>query len=389
MTVNAADSRRRGRGSGGVQKRDKAGQVWRLFYDAPPGPDGGRRRRTETFHGPRGQAERRLRELLSKVDRGDYVEPSSETTADYLKRWLGTYAAANVSPRTMRDYVGIVDRYLVPALGSVPVAKLRPDQIQSMYAELLERGLGGRTVLHVHRLLHQALGHAVKWQILSKNPCQAVDPPRAPRKEMQALDRDKVRRFLDGIAESPYREVFKVDLYTGLRRSELLALKWPQVDTEGATVSIIAGLHRLPAQGLVLLPTKTASSRRLVDLPPAAVEVLHDIRARQVLLSSETGLPLDPEGFVFAWPGGDPFDPDAVSRDFHKRVKAVGLDGIRFHDLRHTFASLMLAAGVEPKKVQAALGHSSIMVTMDIYGHLMPGAGKDAAERFAEYVGNP
>ena len=389
MTTKAEDRRRRGRGSGGVQQRDKAGLIWRLFYDAPPGLDGGRRRRPETFHGPRGQAERRLRELLSKVDRGDYVEPSSETMADYLKRWLGTYAAANVSPRTMRDYVGIVDRYLVPALGSVPLVKLSPDQIQGMYGELLGRGLSGRTVLHVHRLLHQALSHAVKRQILGKNPCQAVDPPRAARKEMQALDRDKVRRFLDCIAESPYRDAFNVDLNTGLRRSELLALKWPQVDTEGATVSIIAGLPRLLGQGLVLLPTKTASSRRLVDLPPAAVAVLHDIRARQVLLASETGLPLDPEGFVFAWPGGNPFDPDAVSRDFHKRVKAAGLDGIRFHDLRHTFASLRLAAGVDPKKVQAALGHSSIMVTMDIYGHLMPGAGKDAAQRFAQYMSNP
>ena len=164
-------------------------------------------------------------------------------------------------------------------------------------------------------------------------------------------------------------------------------MRWPQVDTEAQTVSIIAALHRLPRQGLVLLAkTKPKSSRRRLDVPETVVDLLHEIRARQMLAASETGLEWHPDGFVFAWPDGRPFDPDMITHDFRTRMERAGLHGLRFHDLRHSFASLMLAAGEQPKVVQVALGHSSIMVTMDVHGHLMPGAGNDAARRLADYL---
>ena len=387
MTTKAADGRRRGRGSGGVQQRDKAGRVWRLWYDAPPGADGKRRRRSETLHGKRVQAEQRLRAILGSIDTGEFVEQTEETTADYLARWLDMKEGSGTSPRTMKDYRGLVTRYMVPMIGTTPLMKLRPDQVQQMYSDLLSRGKAPRTVLHVHRLLYQALKQAVRWQILMRNPCQAVEPPVASHTEMRTLAREQRQTFMDAIDGSPYRDVYYMDLYTGLRRSEILGLRWPQVDTEHGAVSIVAALHRLPGQGLVLLAkTKTKSSRRRVDVPETVVDVLHEIRAGQMLSASETGLEWHTDGYVFAWPDGRPFDPDMITHDFRTRMDRAGLHGLRFHDLRHSFASLMLAAGEQPKVVQAALGHSSIMVTMDVYGHLMPGAGREAARRLAEYI---
>ena len=379
--------KRRGRGSGGIQPRDKAGRVWRLWFDAPPGVDGHRRRRSETLHGTRVQAEQRLRAVLTSIDRNTYVEPTDETTGDYVTRWLGIYGPS-LSPRTVKDYRGMVTRYVVPMLGPIPLAKLRAAHIQDMYAQLTARGLSPLTVTHVHRLLHQALAHAVDWDLLDRNPCVKAKPPRGKSKAMRSLDRSQVRTFIDAIEGSRYRDVYMVDLYTGLRRSELLGLKWPQVDTENATVSVIHGLHRLPGQGMVLLPTKTASSKRRVDIPASVVGVLHEIRARQMLSASETGLEWHPGGFVFATADGRPLDPEKVTHEFRARTDKAGLEGLRLHDLRHSFATLMLAAGEHPKMVQTALGHSSIQVTMDIYGHLMPGAGKDAAERLAAYLGD-
>ena len=385
MTTKATDKGRRGRGSGGVQQRDRAGRVWRLWYDAPPGVDGKRRRRSETVRGTRVQAEQRLRAVLSSIDRNAYVEPTDETTGDYVTRWLGIYGPS-LSPRTVKDYRSIVNRYIVPMLGHVPLAKLRAEHIQDVYVQLSARGLSPLTVTHVHRLLHQALAHAVDWDLLDRNPCAKAKPPRGKSKAMRSLDRSEVQTFMDAIEGSRYRDVYLVDLYTGLRRSEVLGLRWLQVDTENATVSVIHGLHRLPGRGMVLLPTKTASSKRRVDVPARVVGVLHEIRAHQMLSASETGLEWRPDGFVFATADGGPLDPEKVTHEFRARMDRAGLDGFRLHDLRHSFATLMLAAGEHPKMVQTALGHSSIQVTMDIYGHLMPGAGKEAAARLADFL---
>ena len=235
--------KRRGRGSGGVQPVGTAGTVWRLFFDAPPGPDGKRRRRSKTVHGPRVSAERELRRLLAGVDNGEHVETTDETLRQYLDRWLPAHAALKAtSPRTMKDYHGLVTRYLEPALGQIELSKLRPEAIQALYAGLGKRGLSPRTVLHVHRLLFQALERAVRWQLIVRNPARSVDAPRARRREMQALSRDDLGRFLEAVDGSPYRDIYVMDLYTGLRRSEILGLHWPQVDLDQAGLLTIHDL---------------------------------------------------------------------------------------------------------------------------------------------------
>ena len=371
---------------GHIQQRGK--DTWRVIYDAPPGPQGQRRQRSVTVHGAKRDAQAKLRKVLTSLDHGDYMEPTNETVGSFLDRWMETYAQSNTSLRTQRDYWGIIRRYLRPVLGSVQLAALRPDHILALHAQLYDRGLSSRTVLHVYRVLSEAMSHAVKWRLVGRNICAAVDPPRAERKEMVALDREGITRFFDAANESPYRDVYFLALYTGLRRSEALALKWPQVDLERGYVSVVEGLHRLPGRGLVLLSVKTAKSRRRVAISQEVIDLLHGIRGQQMAQQVSAGSGWQDSGFVFTRSDGRPFDPEKVSKGFATIRKAAGLPHVRLHDLRHAHASLMLQAGENPKVVSERLGHASVQITMDVYAHVLPGAHEQAAERFSKLLGD-
>ena len=323
---------------------------------------------------------------MNNVRKGDYVAPTRESVESFLYRWLDTYAATNTSPRTQEDYRGIAHRYLTPVLGTIPLNMLRPDHVQALYADMLGRGLSPRTVLHTHRLLRQCLSHAVKWRVLSRNVCDAVDPPRPQRMQMTALDTDEVDRFFAAAETNQYRDVFFVLLYTGLRRSEVLALHWSDIDLPRCTLNVVAGLHRLPGRGLVLLPTKTSRSRRQVPVTEEVVDVLHQIRGQQTLQQMTLGPAWTDTGFVFTKPDGSPLDPERVTKEFAKTAKEAGFSRIRLHDLRHSHASLMLKAGVGPKEISERLGHASIAITMDVYAHLLPGMGAEAARKFSKLL---
>jgi integrase len=249
---------------GTIRKRGK--DSWQIIFDLPRDVDGKRKQARHTVHGSKKDAEAKLRELLSAVDKGEYVGPNKETVAGYLQRWLDSYATTNTSPRTLKDYRGIVRRYLVPNLGALHLTSLRPDHVQALYADMLSRGLSALTVLHTHRLLREAMSHAVKWRLITRNVCDAVDPPRPQRKQMASLDSTQLGRFFAATKGTPYHDVFFIALYTGLRRSEVLGLRWPEVDLERGTLSVVASLHRLPGQGLVLLPTKSLSDNLKIEL---------------------------------------------------------------------------------------------------------------------------
>ena len=373
--------------NGHIRKRGK--NSWQLIFDLPRDADGKRKQARRTVHGTKREADSKLRELVSGAEKGDYVTPSKESVGEFLTRWLDLYAANSTSPRTLEDYQGIIRRYLNRYLGAVPLSALKPDNVQGLYAEMRNRGLSSLTILHTHRLLSECLSHAVKWQILTKNVCDAVDPPRPQRRQMTSLDEDEVGLLLDASDSHPYRDVFFVALYTGLRRSELLALRWSEVDLDRPTLSVVAGLHRLPRQGLILLPTKTSRSRRQISLTDEVVGVLHQIRGQQMVQKIAPGSAWEDTGFVFTKPNGTPLDPERVSKEFSKVVKTAKIPKIRFHDLRHTHASLMLKAGVGPKAISELLGHASISITMDVYAHLIPGILEEAAQKFSNLLAAP
>lgn len=345
---------------------------------------GKRRQQWRTVHGTKKDAERELRELMQRIETGGFAKPSRLTLGAFLERWLRDYAASNTAPRTLEGYHGIVRRYLLPELGSLDLEHLAPRHIQGLYGVMSERGLSARTILHTHRVLKEALGHGVRWQILSRNPADAVIPPRPLRREMSVLDTDGISKFLAIADDAPHLTIFLLALYTGMRRSEILGLRWPDVNLDSAALSVTQGLHRVIGEGLVATLPKTPQSRRRIALSQDTVSLLRFHKARQAAARLEAGPAWQDGGWVFARPDGRPIDPNDVTRAFTRIIRAAGLHGVRFHDLRHTHATLMLTQGVHPKVVSERLGHSTVTITLDTYSHVLPGLQEAAAEAFAE-----
>ena len=370
--------------NGSIRRRSQ--NSWELTLDLGRNAKGRRLRKFVNVKGPKTEAQRRLRELVAAADKGMSTDESKVTLAAHLERWLKDYAETNTTARTVQGYTGVIHRYLTPSLGQVQIARLTPHQIQELYGDLLDRGLSARTVLHCHRILKESLSHAVRWRMLLWNPCDSVTPPRPRQKEMVALDAGQVRSFLSSSAASPCAGVFELALLTGMRRSELLGLRWPEVDLEEQRLSVTNGLQRISGIGLIDTSPKTARSRRLLSLSPRTVGALRRTRALQLEQRMAVGPAWEQTDYVFTGPEGRPIDPDAVSKEFARASRAAGLKGVRLHDLRHTHASLMLKQGVHPKVVSERLGHASITITLDTYSHVLPGIQDAAAKAFDEKV---
>ena len=345
---------------------------------------GKRKQQWVSIKGPKKDAEKRLAELLHQLDTGSFLKLSKTTLAEYLARWLKDYVRPNLSPKTAEGYEYIMHRQVVPAFGGMTLTQLKPEHLQKYYAEKLTRGLSAQTVRHHHTVLHKALQTAVEWGLLSRNVADSVRPPKVQRIEMQTWDKNEISQFLEAVKTTPYYALFHTALFTGMRRSELLALHWQDIDLILGQVYVSRSLHCLKGGGIVFRPTKTASGRRTVALSPLASVVLREHREKQEHERAMLGLPLKDDDLVFVQLDGKPLLPDSVSHARFKLVRRAGLKPIRLHDARHTHASLMLKQGIHPKIVQERLGHSSIAITLDTYSHVAPGLQQAAAKRFDE-----
>jgi len=245
-------------------------------------------------------------------------------------------------------------------------------------------GLSAQTVRHHHTALHKALQTAVEWGLLGRNVADAVRPPRAQRSEMRTWDEDDISRFLQATKDTPYYALFYLALFTGMRRSELLALRWQDVDFILSQVYVSRGLHVLKGSKITFRQPKTAKGRRTVALPPSAILLLKEHREKQALDHAMLGIPLKDDDFVFCDLHGKPLLPNTVTHAWITLVRRTGLKRIRLHDARHSHASIMLKQGIHPKIVQERLGHSSIQITLDTYSHVAPGLQEAAAKRFDE-----
>jgi len=352
------------------------GNSWQIQIYIGPGPDGKPRRHFETVRGRKGDAQRRLTELLSSLDRGIYTLPGRVTVAEHLHTWLEGYVKTNCSQRTLDGYQSIIETHLIPASGHLQLKHLHPQVIQSYYGKACEK-LSARTVHHQHRVLSQSLKYAVRQGYLGRNPAELVDPPKPRDKVMRALTQAEVETLLDRVKDNRYYPVIYTALSTGLRQAELLGLRWRDIDLNMMSISVSQVLYK--RQGIYeFKEPKTSHSRRRVAMTPKLALFLRDYRAECENLYLELGQILSPDSLVFGTPEGKPFNPSVLSHDFGRMVKRIGLEGVRFHDLRHTFASLMLLRGAKPNVISEALGHASVAFTMDVYSHIIEGMQEDA-----------
>lgn len=349
---------------------------WQLQIYTGKGPEGKPRRHFETVRGKKGDAQRRLTELLASLDKGVYTPPGKLTLADLLNQWLEGYVKTNCSQRTLDGYQAIIATHLIPALGHHPLKQLNQQHIQAYYGKALEK-LSSRTVHHHHRVLSQALKYAVRQGYLGRNPCDLVDPPSPKGKAMRTLTQSEVADLLISAEGSYYYPIIYTAVSSGLRQAELLGLRWRDIDIASRSISVNRTLYK--RRGVIQFnEPKTEHSRRRVAMTSKLAEFLGEYKLERQRLYYQVGKAVTLDDLVFANHEGQPVDPGVLSHNFARIAKRVDLKDVRFHDLRHTFASLMLQRGAKPKVISEALGHASVAFTMDVYSHIIEGMQSEA-----------
>ena len=356
--------------------RQKGNNSWQIQIYTGTGPEGKPRRHFETVHGRKGDAQKRLNELLVGLEKGIPVPTGRLTVAEHLHQWLIGYVKTNCSQRTLDSHQSIIETHLIPALGQLQLKNLHPQAIQAYYGKACEK-LSNRTVHHHHRVLSQSLKYAVRQGYLGRNPAELVDPPSPRKKAMRTLTPGEVEDLLEGAADNRFYPVIYTAVSTGLRQAELLGLRWRDIDLDMISISVSQVLYKRGGICEFKEP-KTSHSRRRVAMTPKLALYLREYKAERESLSLHLGRLLSLDGLVFANVEGKPLDPSVLSHDFARIAKRAGMKGIRFHDLRHTFASLMLLRGAKPKVISEALGHASVAFTMDVYSHIIEGMQSDA-----------
>ena len=373
--------KRRANGEGNIRKR-KDGR-WEGRYTAGYDPESGKRIIKNVLGKTQAEVKEKLKTAISESQRLDVSKAGNYTVASWVRTWYEVYAEPRIRPNTKAYYTNYIENHIIPGIGSVPLDKLTTIQIQRFYnnlqktgrvqrknfPELKDKSLSPRVVRGVHTLLHNCLEQAVAEHLLLANPAQGCKMPQLEKKEMKILPQEKIGLYLAEAEKRGLLAAFYLELTTGLRRGELLALQWTDLDVESKTLSVTKQVNRINGE-LVVSPPKTRNSVRTLALPQQAVDLLiaeHKKHSRNP--------------YLFPSPKtGTMYDPDAFRRTHDKILKAIGAEHIRFHDLRHTFATLSLKSGVDVKTLSGALGHYSAGFTLNTYTHATAQMKQDAAD---------
>lgn len=377
----------------------KRGATWSYVVDL--GVAGGKRKqKSKGGFARKADAIEAMNEAQRAVTTGSYVEPAKLTVAEYLeKEWIPAMEGTGKRSTTMRSYRMHLRAHIAPRIGEERLQGITGAQLNALYAELLKsgrsnptkdgpKGLSPATVRRVHAMLHKAFADAVKWNRLVRNPADACDPPRqhaAGDAEMATWSAGEVRKFLAQVADDRLAPLWTVLAMTGVRRGEALGLRWSDVDLEAGRIAIRQTLVAVGYHVEYSTP-KTKKGRRSVALDPGTVATLKSWRATQNAERLAWGPAWTDVGLVFTREDGEALHPDRVTKMFDGHVKRAGLQRIRLHDLRHTHATLALAAGVHPKVVSERLGHATVALTLDVYSHAIPAMEEDAAAAVAALV---
>jgi integrase len=377
-------ARKRGQNEGSIFQR-KDGR-WCGVLNL--GCENGRRKRKHFYGATAAAVQQELLKARSDRSQGLPVTVEHQTVAQYLDHWLEHTLKAKAKPRSYESFSTIARLHIKPSIGRIQLHKLAPQHIQKLLDEKSKNGLSPQTVTNIRTVLRSALSQAVKWSLVSRNSAALVNAPRISRKRIEPLNPEHARKLLEVAKGSRYEAIYIVALTLGLRRGEVLGMRWSDVDFDERALRVSQSIQRLSTgvQGqkseLRATETKTDGSRRTIALPNSVVRALRVHRARQAQDRLAAGTSWEDHGLVFTNRIGRPIEPILIHRAYKALLKEAGLPTtLRFHDLRHSAASLLLSQGVHPRAIMELLGHSSITVTMNVYGHVMPAMMRDAADK--------
>jgi integrase len=370
-------TKRRGHGEGSISLR-KDGR-WSAIISLENG-------KRKTFYGKTKKEVRdKLQAALLQVEQQAFVGTSQQKLGDFLAQWLEDTHKYRLRQRTYERYDQILRLHLIPGLGHHPIQKLAPQHLQAFYKHKLEDGLSKSTVGTFHNVLHKALDTALRWGLVSRNVSELVTPPRKEHYEIQPLCIEQVQQLLKALPGNPLEVLFLLALGTGMRQGEILALKWQDIDLMRGTLQvrrvlthITVRLRKVGEPSFIETEPKTERGRRSLALPEVVLQALIAHKEQQAVLIRDAGRYWQHHDYVFCTKLGKHLTPNYVVTTFKSLLKKAGLPNIRFHDLRHTAATTLLALGVNPKIVQEMLGHTEISMTMDIYSHVLPTMQKEA-----------
>jgi integrase len=364
---------------GNITRRGKTS--WRIKFDVGTTAAGKRETKFVTIRGTKAQAQAEAAKIIASTTTGQFVDPSKETVAQFAERWLRDWADDNVSNKTWTRYAQLLRGHLATRVGHLPLQKLRAADLQATYAAMAQAGLADRTRLHLHRVTHTMLKHAGQWGVVAWNVASMVDAPRVQAREVEILAPAQLQTVLETLRGRALYPLVATALGTGLRRGELLALRWQDVDLDGRQphLRVERTLEQTKRGGLRFKAPKTKYGRRLVTLPPSTVTLLREHRKAQLELRMALGLGKEPDdALVFPNWDGSTRSPNGVTKEWAAAMRKAGLKAT-LHSLRHTHASTLIASGLDVLTISRRLGHGSAVITISVYGHLFKTEDRAAA----------
>jgi len=374
--------------SGHIRKRDyKSGVSWQIVIENGVDIKGERKRIYKTIKGTKKEAQKVMNEMLNDLNKGTFIEPKKVNLAEYLDEWMKTYVEPSLAKTTIESYKANIYGHIIPNIGDIEIQKLNPIDIQKFYNKLMteknprtKKPLSTRTIEHIHANLNAALKQAVKLNLISKNPVEAVNKPKVKDYKAEVYTEDEVKKLLKYVKSTRLELPVALAVGLGLRRGEVLGLKWDSIDFENKMLKVESNL--VYAEGKVFLkePKSSAGERALVA-PDSILEVLKKHKKEQSVYRLMLGGEYKNNNLVCCEEDGRPTIPGTLSHRFTRFLVEHDLKEIRFHDLRHTHASLLLKYGISAKVASTRLGHSSIGITLDLYSHVYNEVEVEAANK--------
>ena len=371
-------AKKRANGEGNIRKR-KDGR-WEGRFTAGHDPSTGKQVIKSVLGKTQAEVKEKLKKAMEDTKKVDFTKTGKYTVGIWMDEWFENVAKIKVRASSHQTYKGYIDNHIKPNIGNIPIEKLTTMDLQKFYRKLLTKGrierieskdqpkgLSAKTVRNINQAISSAMDFAVAQKIISENPCKAVALPKLEHKEMQTIPAEQLQAFLQEAKATGVYEMYYIELATGLRRGELLGLKWQDIDWKNGLIKVRRQVARVDGQ-INEAPLKTKNSYRTVTISQQAIEVLKAQKKK----TNDT--------YVFPSPNGGPISPDSVNNMLKRVLARAGIPKVRFHDLRHTFATIALQNGVDIKTVSGMLGHFSAGFTLDTYAHVTTSAQKEAAQ---------
>lgn len=366
---------KRGNGEGSIYQRKSDGR-WVGSITLPNGT-------RKVFYGKkRSEVAEKVNTALHDLNRGMLATGPNITVQEYMQQWLEEIHKPIVKLSTYKNYGELLRSYIIPSLGRIKLQSLAPQQVQAFYSQKISDGLAPKTINNIHGLLHKALSSAVKWNMLPRNVCDAVTPPRVIRKEKTVLTTQQAYTLLRQAKGHRMEALFTLAIITGMRCGELLALRWQDIDFASCRLQVKRTVNYIKGYGHVESEPKTVKSRRQILLPHFVVDILANHKAQQDQQRNEMAEAWVKKDLVFTTADGNYIALTTLRRAFNSILEQTGLPHMRFHDLRHSAATILLSRGTHPKVVQEILGHSQIAMTLDVYSHVLPSMQEDVVKRW-------